>query len=170
MERIGKKLWDLFELLVRAVVGWFLRLFKITLSEEQWVSFFQFVKFALIGVSNTLISYLIYVLFLLLGFHYLVGQYVGFVVATLNSFFWNNRFVFQKKEGEQRNPIWALIKVFLAYGVSGLLLAPLLLIFWCEVLHVSEFLAPILNIFIVTPINFVLNKLWAFRTKKEDAV
>lgn len=166
MEKFGKKLWDIFEFFVRTVLGWFLKLVKISLSEEQWKGFFQFVKFALIGVLNTAINYLIYVIFLLLGFHYLVGQYVGFVVATLNSFFWNNRYVFQKSEGEKRNTLWALVKVFMSYGVSGIILTPLLLVFWCEVVHVSEYLAPILNIFIVTPLNFIMNKLWAFRTKK----
>ena len=35
-------------------------------------------------------------------------------------------------------------------------------------MHVSEFVAPIINLLISVPINFVINKFWAFRGKIEN--
>jgi len=43
-----------------------------------------------------------------------------------------------------------------------------LLIFWVKVLHISEFIAPILNLLISVPLNFVINKYWAFKSSKKE--
>jgi putative flippase GtrA len=128
----------------------------------------QFVKFSFVGVSNTLISYVVYAVFIALGFHYLVGSVVGFAASVLNSFYWNNKYVFKKKEGEQRKLISAFVKVFMSYALTGLVLANILLVIWVDVLHLSEYLGPVLNLFITVPLNFILNKVWAFQNQKEE--
>lgn len=48
----------------------------------------QFLKFGMVGVSNTAISLLIYYFFLWLSEElYLVGSIVGWIVSVANSFF-----------------------------------------------------------------------------------
>lgn len=125
----------------------------------------QFIQFGFVGVSNTLISYVVYVIFVALGIHYLIGSVVGFIASVLNSFYWNNKYVFKKEAGEERNLFEALVKVFMSYALTGLILANILLVIWVDVLHLSEYIGPILNLFITIPLNFILNKIWAFRSK-----
>ena len=133
----------------------------------------QFLKFGIIGFSNTVISYFLYLgmMFALkpadIRWDFYIANIVGFVLSVLWSFYWNNKFVFKTGEGESRN-IWkALLKTYLSYAFSGFVLSNILLWLWVDYLGVSKFVAPIINLVVTVPVNFVLNKLWAFKTKKE---
>ena len=126
----------------------------------------QFIKFGIVGLSNTLISYVVYIAGVRLGMHYLLASVLGFVISVLNSFYWNNKYVFGKgKEG--RNLLQTLLKTFLAYAFTGLVLANILLYVWVDVLEISEYLGPLINLAVTVPLNFVINKLWAFRGGKK---
>lgn len=162
-----EKVWVYFEKFIRAIVTACLKVLKIELSERQWTTLIQFVKFTFVGISNFLISYIVYALCLAIGFHWLVGSIAGFVVSVLNSFYWNNRYVFTKAKDEKRSTIHALCKTFMSYGFSGLLLTNILLFLWNDLLHINAFWGPVINLFITTPVNFILNKLWAFRSEKQ---
>ena len=58
----------------------------------------QFIKFGMVGVSNTLISLLCYYAFLAMGCHCLVGNTIGFLASVVNAYFWNSRLVFREKQ------------------------------------------------------------------------
>lgn len=128
--------------------------------------FLQFVKFGVVGVSNTVIWYVVYASLTYVGVHYILSNIISFFVSVSNSFFWNNRYVFKKYESEKRNPWWALLKTFVAYAGTGLVLSNLLLTLFVEVFKMSKFIAPILPLFITIPLNFVINKYWSFRSRK----
>jgi putative flippase GtrA len=120
----------------------------------------QFIKFGIVGVSNTLISLAIYYTFIFISKDlYNVGYTVGFVVSVLNAYFWNNKFVFKKSEEGNTKP---LIKTFISYG-STFLLGMVLLNVMVKHLGISEYIAPIINLLITIPINFLLNRFWAFK-------
>lgn len=142
----------------------FVRTFRIKILESHWDDFIQFVKFGLVGVSNTLISYISYLLFVLLGCHYLIANILSFVVSVTNSFYWNNRYVFREEEGKERNWWHTYIKTFLAYASTGLVLNNILLILWVDVLHISELIAPLINLVVTIPLNYLINKFWAFKS------
>lgn len=130
--------------------------------------FFQFVKFGIVGLSNTFISYSVYAVLTYIGVYYVVSNVIAFVISVLNSFFWNNKYVFKKKDSETRNLWCTLTKTFLAYAVTGLLLANILLVFFVEKLAVSKYVAPILTLIITIPLNFLINKYWSFKTTKNE--
>ena len=123
----------------------------------------QFIKFGMVGVTNTALSYAIYALIVWLGGHYLLASVVSFIISVAWSYLLNNRFVFQKAEGEAR--VWwkTLLKTYLAYGITGLVLANVLLYLWIDILGVNQYLAFFINLVITIPLNFLLNKLWAFK-------
>lgn len=125
----------------------------------------QFIKFGLVGLTNTALSYAIYALILWLGGHYLLASIVSFVISVAWSYLLNNRFVFRAEGGESR--VWwkTLLKTYVSYGVTGLLLANVLLYLWIDVLGVNQYLAFLLNLVFTIPANFLLNKLWAFKKK-----
>jgi putative flippase GtrA len=163
--------WNLIEKISR----WFIRLiFKIMHKESSAAAetaFIQFVKFGIVGVTNTVISYVLYAGSLLLmqrfkvlpHFDYLIAQVIAFVLSVLWSFYWNNKYVFKLGDNQGRN-IWrALIKTYISYSFTGLFLSSVLLIFWVRIVGLSEFLAPILNLIISVPLNFIINKFWAFK-------
>lgn len=131
------------------------------INKSNWKeTLVQFIKFGFIGASNTLISTAVYYLFVWVDPKlYFIGNVVGWLVSVFNSFFWNNRFVFRDSEFSW----WQkLIRTYIAYGGS-FIVGSILLALQVQVLGVSEWIAPWTNMVITIPLNFVLNKFWAFK-------
>ena len=149
---------------------WLLKIFHKD-TPERISALSQFFRFCIVGVSNTLISYVIYAVTLaglkkaslFPEYDYLIAQVTMFVLSVLWSFYWNNRMVFTLKEGEHRTLWKALMKTYISYSFTGLFLNSFLLVLWVKKLGVSEFIAPLLNLIISVPLNFIINKFWAFR-------
>lgn len=166
MERIER--W------IRAAAAAVFRLLHIPLKESALQSLVQFVKFGLVGVTNTAVSYVINILVLKLlqPYHlpwdYVAGNVVAFVLSVLWSFYWNNKYVFRKGEGQTRNLGKALLKTYVAYGLTGIVLANVLSWVWINVFGISKYVAPLINLVISIPLNFIVNKFWAFRTQPES--
>ena len=174
MKGIGALLWEKIRTVVLFFLNLLFRIWHKELTQEAEDSFLQFVKFGLVGVSNTVVNYVIYVLCLLLiesaglweEFDYLAATAVGFVLSVLWSFFWYNKFVFTVEEGARRSVWKALVKTYISYSFTGLFLNSILMYVWVKVFHISEFLGPIFNLLLSVPVNFLINKYWAF--KKEE--
>ena len=77
----------------------------------------------------------------------------------------NGKFVFQEKEGENRHFWTSLIKVYAAYSVTGLFLCGILLHLEERVLGIPHYIATLMNLVVTVPLNFILNKFWAYREK-----
>lgn len=94
--------------ILTVIVRGCLKIIRITPNEKMnaWV---QFVKFGIVGVSNTVIGYVLNILVLLalksanVSWDYIAGNIVSFVLSVLWSFYWNNRFVFTVESGKKRN-------------------------------------------------------------------
>jgi putative flippase GtrA len=159
--------WD--EKLIQTIVGLLARL-GIHCTMEQSASLLQFIKFGVVGVTNTALSYCLNAAVLLilqpykLKWDYVAGNLVAFFLSVLWSFYWNNKYVFKEKEGQRRS-IWkTLVKTYISYAFTGILLANVLSYLWIEVFGISKFVAPVINLFISVPLNFLINKKWAFKT------
>ena len=168
---MGKTIYGFIEKIYMFFVELLFKIIKKDLTDKKRQTFKEFLQFGLVGVSNTIISYLLYVVTLLLvsksgvKFDYIIANIVSWLLSVLWSFYWNNKFVFKKEEGEKRN-IWAaLFKTYVSYGFTGLILNNILSVLWVSVLHISKMLAPIINLVISIPINFFMNKLWEIGKK-----
>lgn len=174
MTNLGNSAWRAIEKIVYAVLKVLFKIIRKDLTDEIFGTFMQFVKFGIVGLSNTVLSYVLYVVGLLLfrrlqilpNSGYLVAQVIAFVLSVLWSFYWNNKLVFTLQEGEERSIFKVLIKTFISYSFTGLFLNSILLVLWVKVMHISEFIAPIINLLVSVPLNFVINKFWAFGKKK----
>lgn len=131
--------------------------------DSLWKRFGQFVKFAIVGCSNTVINLAVYYFCLFLGINYLIAYTLGFLISVCNAFFWNNKYVFVNKQ--ETSIVKAFIKVFASYGLS-FLLSLVLMTLLVEILHISSLFAPILKMIVTIPLNFILNKRWAFKDRK----
>lgn len=170
------KVWYIISLLCFYILCFFYNIINKELTKTKYITFMQFVKFGIVGLSNTIIAYIIYggMLFLFerIGWFsdvdYLIASFFSFVLSVLWSFYWNSKKVFVVKEGEERKVLPALIKTFISYSFSGLILGNILLIIWVRVFSISKYIAPLINLIVTIPMNFIINKFWAFKTKKAE--
>ena len=126
----------------------------------------QFVKFGLVGVSNTAVSMAVYYIFLWISPDlYMVGSILGTILSIANAFFWNDKFVFTGNANDWRSKLKRLGKTYVSYGGTSVLSNVLL---WIEVafFSVSKSIAPIVNLLVTIPLNFVINKLWTFKSEE----
>ena len=124
-------------------------------KEEFMALLMQFIKFGLVGVSNTAVSMAVY---------YILGT----ILSIANAFFWNDKFVFAGNANDWRSKLKRLGKTYVSYGGTSILSNVLL---WIEVTFfaVSKSIAPIVNLLVTIPLNFIINKLWTFKESKKDA-
>ena len=127
---------------------------KVSLQE----TILQFLKFGAVGVSNTLIAFGVYYFLFFNNVHYMVANLAGWAVGVFNGFYWNNKYVF-KSSGDF---LGILLKTYMSYGVS-FLTGMFMLYVLVEFLHMSPVIAPVLCLLVTVPLNFMLNKFWAFK-------
>ena len=137
-----------------------LLLIKLGIHDKKSMNslFRQFIKFGVVGVSNTLIFLAVYYALIYFNIHYIAANIAGFIIGTSNAYYWNSRYVFKQGKHSTR----AVIKVFVSYGMT-LVLSIAMMYCMVDVLGISEWIAPLINLCITVPLNFMLNKFWAFR-------
>lgn len=133
--------------------------FKINSKEDFYKLVKQFIKFGIVGVSNTLLSLAIYYILVFINVNYLIANIIAFIISVLNAYYWNNKYVFKSNNN---STFKKLIKVYLSYGIT-FVLGTVLLYVMVDYMHISKYIAPIINLIITIPLNFLLNKLWAFK-------
>ena len=139
----------------------------VTDKDSFWKLFWQFFKFGLVGLSNTADSMAVYYVFLWMDPDlYMLGSVLGTILSIANAFVWNDIFVFSGNARDFKSVIKRLGKTYISYGGTSLLSNVML---WVEVtvFSVSKEVAPIVNLIVTMPLNFVINKLWTFHKDKE---
>ena len=128
----------------------------------------QFLKFGMVGAVNTVLSNLI-TNACYYGFHLheQICNLISFVITVLISYLLNSRFVFRQQDGNRQPWYRALAKVYASYALTELVLMGILLFIQERLLGIPHFIATFLNLCITVPLNFVLNKFWAYRKKAE---
>ena len=119
----------------------------------------QFIKFCIVGLSNTAVNFAVYYTIIFFGVNYLFANALAFIVSVINAFFWSKKFVF-KESG--KSVAKQLAKVYASYGITFLLSMGTLFLM-VDILGISEYIAPLINLCITVPLNFLLNKYWAFK-------
>ncbi len=138
---------------------------KLKCSEAKWQVIAQIIKFAIVGMVNNLIYYVVYVVCEYLGMHYLVGNLLGFSVSIFNAHYWNNKYVF--KTSQKRDWWKALVRTYISYASTGIVVSGLLLYLFVDVVGIPHLIAPIICLVITVPVNFIINKKWAYKDKNE---
>lgn len=155
-------------------------------------TFWQFIKFGIVGVSNTLISQGVYAVIVYLGGNYIFAYVMGFILSVLNAYYWGNKYVFKEDENAEKRVWWkVLLKTYVAY-FWGFIVSAVLLVFWVDIVKISRFMYPFetvvkswgftkvdakmlgelvaapLNWVITIPMNFIINKYWAYSQKSTE--
>lgn len=129
-------------------------------------SFLQFIKFGIVGGINTVLSYLI-TNACYYGFHLheQLCNLITFAITVLISYLLNSRFVFDDKTRNAQPWYQALAKVYASYALTEILLVGILLYVQERRLGIPHYIATLVNLCVTVPINFLLNKFWAYRNR-----
>ena len=119
----------------------------------------QLVKFCVVGATGYVVNLVVYTL-LLRGadLHYAPAAIGSFLVAVTNNYAWNRLWTFR---GQRGHLVFQGLR-FLVVSTSALA-ANLLVLHVLVQAGLGEVVAQALAIMLVTPVNFVGNKLWSFR-------
>lgn len=129
----------------------------INLIKKLFYKYEKFIKFAIVGFGNLFISLVTYYLLVFFSINYQIANIGGFITGSLNGYIWNRVWVFKNS----KKNLSSIVKFYLSY-LSTWLLSAILLYIWIEVFNISDKIAPIINVVITTPINYLLNKYWVF--------
>jgi putative flippase GtrA len=120
----------------------------------------QLAKFCVVGAMGYAVNLAVFATLVQSGFHYIPAAMASFLVAVTNNYLWNRLWTFR----HQRGDVGAQGARF--FIVSTLALAANLAILELLVsLTDRPVLAQAIAIVLVTPVNFVGNKLWSFGTR-----
>ncbi len=119
----------------------------------------QFVKFGIVGISNTLLTFIVYTLLLkVFGVWYIAASAIGFVVGAVNGFLLNRRWTFAGHVGDSLTPLrWAVVQS----GGLGINLG--LLYVFVHDARLDKLLAQAFATVVVTVSTFIVNRAWTFR-------
>jgi putative flippase GtrA len=136
------------------------------LRHSGYPLFVQFMKFALVGVSNTLITLAVYTFLLkVAGVWYLAASAIGFVVGAINGFLLNRRWTFREHVGDALTPVrWGVVQS------CGLAVNEGMLYVLVHDAHLEKVLAQVAATVIVTITTFLANRAWTFRVRSAVAV
>jgi putative flippase GtrA len=126
----------------------------------------QFVKFGIVGISNTLLTLAIYTFLLkVAGMWYLAASAIGFIAGTVNSFLLNRRWTFRGHVGDALTPVrWGVVQC------TGLGINEGLLFVFAHDARLDKLLAQVLATAIVTVSTFTANRAWTFRSSQPVAM
>jgi putative flippase GtrA len=121
----------------------------------------ELAKFCAVGASGYIVNLIVYVA-LLDGadLHYRLAATGSFLVAVTNNYLWNRLWTFRRDKGHfgQQGLRFFVVSVIVYLGNLAILT---LLV----KLGVGKIVAQAVAIIMVTPANFVGNKLWSFRRR-----
>ncbi|MDX6476038.1 MAG: hypothetical protein QOH95_1549, partial [Gaiellaceae bacterium] len=121
---------------------------------HNWIQLF---KFGLVGASGFAINLVVYRLLLSHGAHKAAA--VSFVVAAASNYWWNRHWTFV----DQKSQFVLQGARFFAVSLAAFAVNQLWLVLFIDVLNWRKVLSQAIAIILVTPLNFLGNKLWSFR-------
>jgi putative flippase GtrA len=125
---------------------------------DNWV---QLAKFCTVGATGYVINLAVFsALVLGADWHHLVAATVSFLVAVTNNYTWNRVWTFRGLRGHVAYQGIRFLIVAVCALAANLLVLDGLVAFGMEKIP-----AQAIAVLVVTPLNFIGNKLWSFRRK-----
>ena len=121
---------------------------------------FQFIKFNIVGVLNTIVDFVVYSIMCMLGLHYMLAQVIGYAFGVGNSYMLNSLWTFSRERKHTaaefgRFLLVNLVSLCVSLGVLWLARNALHMQsdLWCKALATPAALI----------VNFTGNKLFVFK-------
>jgi putative flippase GtrA len=124
-------------------------------TRRNWV---QLAKFCVVGAIGYGVNLAVYAALIHAGLHYLLAATCSFLVAVTSNYTWNRLWTFRDRRGGIAAQGMRFFAVSLASLGANLLVLHLLV-----TLGAGKLAGQAIAIVLVTPLNFVGNRLWSFR-------
>jgi len=134
---------------------------RVTASLRSLRNWQQLGKFCVVGAVGYGINLAVYGGLLHEGLHYLAAATCSFLVAVTSNYTWNRLWTFRDQRGHLGIQGMRFLVVSLAALAANLVVLHLLI----SLGGVAKLPAQAVAIVVVTPLNFVGNKLWSFRQR-----
>jgi putative flippase GtrA len=126
-------------------------------APHNWV---QLAKFCAVGASGYVVNLAVYSVLVGSGVHYSLAAACSFLVAVTNNYTWNRLWTFRGQRGHLAyQGLRFLVVALIALAANEVIL------FGLVAFGLGKVVAQAIAIVLVTPINFVGNKLWSFRRR-----
>jgi putative flippase GtrA len=122
----------------------------------------QLMRFAAVGASGYFVNLAVYWLALSAKVEYRAAATAAFAVALVNNFAWNRVWTFRDSPGRMGGQAFRFVIVSTAAFVLALAVLSVLV----RDAGISKLVAQAAAIVAVTPVSFLANKLWSFRTSR----
>lgn len=120
---------------------------------------FRFIKFGLVGVLNTLINWILFILLNSIGVYYIISNIIAYIISTLNSYLWNSKWVFKYSGDNIKETSFK----FIVLNIIGLTLNTIILYLLVDIVGLNKLIALVITTGIVMILNYFINKLWVFK-------
>lgn len=132
-------------------------LLKNNYERERSLQVKQFFKFCIVGVFNTIIGYLLFLLFLN-WFNYFISLVISYIITIMHSYFWNRLWTF-KSNGRRLMEFLRFISVYVAvFGANAITL-----FLFINLFNFEPWIGQLFSLSIITIISFTGHKYWSFR-------
>jgi dolichol-phosphate mannosyltransferase len=126
---------------------------------QNWV---QLGKFCVVGATGYVVNLIVYTLLLdKAGLHYLLAATCSFLVAVTSNYFLNRAWTFHDRRGHAGVQGLQFLVVSVASLGANLLVLHVLIS-----LGLGKLVGQAIAIVVVTPLNFLGNRLWSFRNRQ----
>ncbi len=116
----------------------------------------QFVRFLVVGLSNTALSFVAYRLLLVFSTPYVVAAPLAFAVGVLNGYILNRRWTFAAADTTRSRLLYLL------FGALGATALTLLVLLFVRTVGLDRVVAYVVAVPPVTVATFVANRIWTF--------
>ncbi len=121
----------------------------------------QLGKFLVVGAAGYAVNLAVYAALIHAGLHYLAAAVCSFLVAVTSNYTWNRHWTFRDQRGNlgvqgMRFFVVSIVSLAANVGLLELLVRA----------GTSKFVGQAIAVVLVTPFNFVGNKLWSFRRRR----
>lgn len=119
----------------------------------------EFIKFSIVGGVMTLISILLFTMFIeWLSINYLVSNVISYVIAVLLSYYVNSRYTFNQKDVSKKNDLIAATKFFIM-KLCLLALDSICLYLLVDIMGANVYVSKILLTILFLVVSYPISKL-----------
>lgn len=120
------------------------------------------IKFGFVGLSNSLVTFLVFNFLLIIHMPYLISNIIGYFFGMVNSYFWNHRYVFKKKATKQN------IVKFVMSNLCMMVFSSFCLYCFVTFFSLEKRIAMLFSMIISMGLNFLITKFWIFNDGDEE--
>jgi len=124
-------------------------------TPANWV---QLAKFCAVGAVGYIVNLVVYASLLHAGLHYLVAATCSFLVAVTSNYTWNRIWTFRDRRAGVAEQAFRFFAVAVLSLCANLIVLHVLIS-----LGTGKLVGQAIAIVVVTPLNFIGNRLWSFR-------